>query len=138
MEDFTGIALKRPRPLCPARRSSCISLIGIPFTGGFFGKFYAFSAAVHSGHVWLAIVGLANSGVACFYYLRLLTALYSRPLTDSLTYVPSRKLTIPAAIALTATAAATLGLGILPGRLLHLVQRATPTTIAATTTVADR
>ena len=73
-------------PRCSA--SSCISQIGIPFTGGFFGKFYAFSAAVHSGHVWLAIVGVANSGVACFYYLRLLTALYSRPLTDSLTYVP--------------------------------------------------
>jgi NADH-quinone oxidoreductase subunit N len=137
IDDFTGLALRRPG-LAALLGFFLISLIGIPFTGGFFGKFYAFSAAVHSGHVWLAIVGLANSGVACFYYLRLLTALYSRPLTDSLTYVPSRKLTIPAAIALTATAAATLGLGILPGRLLHLVQRATPTTIAATTTVADR
>jgi NADH-quinone oxidoreductase subunit N len=137
IDDFTGLALRRPG-LSALLGFFLISLIGIPFTGGFFGKFYAFSAAVHSGHVWLAIVGLANSGVACFYYLRLLTALYSRPLTDSLTYVPSRKLTIPAAIALTATAAATLGLGILPGRLLHLVQRATPTTIAATTTITNR
>jgi NADH-quinone oxidoreductase subunit N len=137
IDDFTGLALRRPG-LSALLGFFLISLIGIPFTGGFFGKFYAFSAAVHSGHVWLAIVGLANSGVACFYYLRLLTALYSRPLTDSLTYVPSRKLTIPAAMALTATAAATLGLGILPGRLLHLVQRATPTTIAATTTTTDR
>jgi NADH-quinone oxidoreductase subunit N len=134
IDDFTGLALRRSG-LSALLGFFLISLIGIPFTGGFFGKFYAFSAAVHSGHVWLAIVGLANSGVACFYYLRLLTALYSRPLADSLTYVPSRKLTIPAAIALTATAAATLGLGILPGRLLHLVQRATPTTIAATTTI---
>ena len=41
-----------------------ISLIGIPFTGGFFGKFYVFTAAVHAGHVWLAIIGLINSGIA--------------------------------------------------------------------------
>jgi len=136
IDDFTGLALRRPG-LSALLGFFLISLIGIPFTGGFFGKFYAFSAAVHSGHVWLAIVGLANSGVACFYYLRLLTALYSRPLTDNLTYVPTRKVTIPAAIALTAAAAATFGLGILPGRLLHLVQRATPTTIATTTTITN-
>jgi NADH-quinone oxidoreductase subunit N len=129
LDDFTGLALRRPG-LSALLAFFLLSLIGIPFTGGFFGKFYAFSAAVHGGHVWLAIVGLANSGVACFYYLRLLSALYARPLTDSVSYIPSRKVTIPAAIALTATAAATLCLGILPGRLLNLVQRATPTTIA--------
>ena len=56
-----------------------LSLIGIPFTGGFFGKFYVFSAAIHTGHVWLAVIGLLNCGVACFYYLRLLAALYARP-----------------------------------------------------------
>jgi NADH-quinone oxidoreductase subunit N len=136
IDDFTGLALRRPG-LSALLGFFLISLIGIPFTGGFFGKFYAFSAAVHSDHVWLAIVGLANSGVACFYYLRLLTALYSRPLADSVTPVPARKLTIPAGIALTATAAATLALGILPGRVLHLVQRATPTTIAAAPITTD-
>jgi NADH-quinone oxidoreductase subunit N len=137
IDDFTGLALKRPG-LAALLGFFLISLIGIPFTGGFFGKFYAFSAAVHGGHVWLAIVGLANSGVACFYYLRLLAALYSRPLTDSVSHVPARRVTIPAAIALAATFAATLGLGILPGHLLHLVQRATPTTIAAATTLSTR
>jgi NADH-quinone oxidoreductase subunit N len=35
-----------------------ISLIGIPFTGGFFGKFYVFAAAIHNGNVWLAVIGL--------------------------------------------------------------------------------
>jgi NADH-quinone oxidoreductase subunit N len=47
------------------------SLIGIPFTGGFFGKFYSFSAAVEGGAIWLAIIGLLNSGIAAAYYLRL-------------------------------------------------------------------
>jgi NADH-quinone oxidoreductase subunit N len=135
IDDFTGLALKRP-VLSALFGFFLISLIGIPFTGGFFGKFYVFSAAVHSGHTWLAIVGLANSGVACFYYLRLLSALYSRPATDAAADIPNdiptpTRITIPAALALTATAAATLCLGILPNHLLHLVQRATPATIAA-------
>jgi len=146
LQDFTGLALKRP-VLSALFGFFLISLIGIPFTGGFFGKFYVFSAAVHSGHTWLAIVGLANSGVACFYYLRVLSALYSRPIQDTvqntvqntipdtLADIPAiRRVTFPAALALTATAAATLCLGILPNHLLHLVQRATPTTIATGTT----
>ena len=47
------------------------SLVGIPFTGGFFGKFYSFSAAVGGGAIALAIIGLLNSGLAAAYYLRL-------------------------------------------------------------------
>ncbi len=144
IDDFTGLALKRPG-LSALLGFFLLSLIGIPFTGGFFGKFYVFSAAVHSGYTWLAIVGLANSGIACFYYLRLLTALYSRPLTDTIADTPSTgRITFPVALALTATAAATLCLGILPNRILHLTQRATPTSTIAqsvsapTATIAQR
>src|SRR5579863_9202312 len=56
-----------------------ISLVGIPFTGGFFGKFYSFSAAVGGGAVILAIIGLLNSGIASAYYLRLAFAAAQRP-----------------------------------------------------------
>ena len=134
LEDFTGIALTRPG-LSALLGFFLLSLIGIPFTGGFFGKFYVFAGAVHNGHVWLAIIGLLNSGVACFYYLRLLAAMYSRPLTDSVSYVPVRKVTVPAALALAATALATLGLGILPNKLVHLVERATPVTTPVTASI---
>ncbi|MGA7155600.1 MAG: NADH-quinone oxidoreductase subunit N [Acidobacteriaceae bacterium] len=133
LDDFTGLALKRPI-LSAVFGFFLLSLIGIPFTGGFFGKFYVFSAAVHSGYTWLAIVGLANSGVACFYYLRLLAALYARPSTDTIADTVPTRITFPAILALTATAAATLFLGILPNRVLHLTQRATPTTTIAQTT----
>jgi NADH-quinone oxidoreductase subunit N len=128
LDDFTGLALKRPG-LSALLGFFLLSLIGIPFTGGFFAKFYAFSAAVHSGSIALVVIGLVNSGIACFYYLRLLVALYARPLTDSTAPITPSRLNVPAAIALSATAAATLGLGILPNRLLHLVQRATPETV---------
>lgn len=125
IEDFTGLALRRP-VLAALLSFFLLSLIGIPFTGGFFGKFYVFSAAMHSGHVWLAVVGLLNSGVACFYYLRLLAALYTRSLQDvpGAARVEAPKLSLPAAAGLTLAAAATLILGILPGRVLHLAQRA--------------
>src|SRR5271168_38492 len=81
IQDFTGLALRRP-VLAATLSFFLLSLIGIPFTGGFFGKFYVFSAALHSGRVWLAVIGLLNSGIACFYYLRLLAALYTRSLAD--------------------------------------------------------
>ena len=130
LDDFTGMAQRKPG-LSALLAFFLLSLIGIPFTGGFFGKFYAFSAAIGNGYVWLAVIGLANSGIACFYYLRLFAALYARPLNDSLGYTPIRKLSFPARLALAGTGLATLALGIFPGHLLNLVQRATPPVIPA-------
>jgi NADH-quinone oxidoreductase subunit N len=98
-----------------------ISLIGIPFTGGFFGKFYVFTAALHSGMVWLAIIGLVNSGIAAYYYLRLLVALYSKPVDNSgVLLVPAISWTLAVALAL--TVGATLILGIAPGKILGMAQ----------------
>jgi NADH-quinone oxidoreductase subunit N len=131
IDDFAGLALKRPG-LAALLSFFLLSLIGIPFTGGFFGKFYAFTAAIHSGYVWLAVIGLLNSGIACFYYLRLLAALYSRPVTDTAATIETRRLTAPAAAALAASALATLALGVAPNHILHLVQCSTPQTIAPT------
>jgi NADH-quinone oxidoreductase subunit N len=133
-EDFTGLALRRP-VLAALLTFFLLSLIGIPFTGGFFGKFYVFSAAINAGHVWIAVIGLANSGVACFYYLRLIAALYTKSLKDvtaeGVDIVPARSvLSIPAGIGLTLAAAATLIMGILPGRVLQLAQHAGTTSLA--------
>jgi NADH-quinone oxidoreductase subunit N len=124
--DYTGLALKRPI-LAALMAFFLLSLIGIPFTGGFFGKFYVFSAAISSGHVWLAVIGLLNSGVACFYYLRLLSAIYSRPATES-SHISSRAVSVPAGIGLALAALSTLILGILPDGALRLAQYASSTT----------
>jgi NADH-quinone oxidoreductase subunit N len=121
IDDYAGLALKRP-VLAALLGFFLLSLIGIPFTGGFFGKFYVFSAALHAGNVWLAVVGLLNSGIACFYYLRLLAALYSRPASDTGRVNISATVSIPAAVALTFTAIATLLLGIAPNRVLSLAR----------------
>jgi len=128
IDDFTGMALKR-RGLAALLAFFLLSLIGIPFTGGFFGKFYAFSAAVHGGYVWLAVVGLANSGIACFYYLRLLAALYARPVMATDDAPTTSRTAAPAVLAVVACALATLMLGIFPNKLLQLLQRSTPATL---------
>lgn len=122
IEDYTGAATRRPL-LAATLAFFLLSLIGIPFTGGFLGKFYVFSAAIHSGHVWLAVIGLLNSGVACFYYLRLLTALYAKPITER-SHLQHKKVSVSAGAALAFAALATLLLGILPGRVLSLAQSA--------------
>ncbi len=121
--DYTGLAIQRP-VLAALLSFFLLSLIGIPFTGGFFGKFYVFSAAIHGGHVWLAVVGLLNSGIACFYYLRLLAALYAQPEDAPPSASQQHPISFPAGIGLAAAAVATLALGIFPGRILSLAQRA--------------
>jgi NADH-quinone oxidoreductase subunit N len=134
-DDFTGLGLRRP-VLAAFLALFLISLIGIPFTGGFFGKFYVFSAAIHASNIWLAVIGLLNSGVACFYYLRLLVALYARPVTEKAQDAESGTLSIPAGVGLTLAAAATLVLGILPGHFLNLAQRASASTMAASAPIS--
>ena len=116
IQDYRGLAYRSPL-LGGAMAFFLISLIGIPFTGGFFGKFYVFAAALHSGLVWLAIIGLVNSGIAAYYYLRLLAAAYSKPVhTDLLDGIP--RASVPLLVALLLTIATTLILGIVPGRVL--------------------
>lgn len=122
VQDYRGLGYRSPL-LGGAMVFFLVSLIGIPFTGGFFGKFYVFTAAIHSGLVWLAIIGLVNSGIAAFYYLRLLAAVYSRPQENSLIETMPRVQT-PLLFAIFLTAAATLMLGVVPGRVLSSARAA--------------
>jgi NADH-quinone oxidoreductase subunit N len=122
ISDYRGLAMRRP-VLTALLAFFLLSLIGIPFTGGFFGKFYVFSAAIQGDHVWLAVIGLLNSGVACFYYLNVLQAAYAKPEGDAAAPVP-HPVSVPAGIGLALTAAATLLLGILPSRIVHLANSA--------------
>jgi len=116
IDDYRGLAWRSPL-VGGAMGFFLISLIGIPFTGGFFGKFYVFSAAIHSGMVGLAIIGLVNSGIAAFYYLRVATAVFSRP-EEASPVVAVPRASMPLLLALFLTVAATLILGIAPGGIL--------------------
>jgi NADH-quinone oxidoreductase subunit N len=129
IEDYRGLAARRPI-LSTLLTFFLLSLIGIPFTGGFFGKFYVFTSALQAGHVWLAVIGLINSGIACFYYLRLLSSVFAKPEESEAgerqasSFAPVSVISASASIGLTLAAVATLILGILPGRILDLASDA--------------
>ncbi len=142
VDDYRGLIYRSPL-LGSLLIFFLLSLIGIPFTGGFFGKFYSFTAAVGGGAIWLAIIGLLNSGIAAAYYLRLAVVAAQRPADDQPVAAP--KLSAgPAVIAAVFLAVvATLVLGILPGATLDAAQsaahtlQAPPQTPVATTPVTD-
>ena len=98
-----------------------LSLIGVPLTGGFFGKFYIFKAALESHLVWLTVLGLLNSAVAAYYYLRLLVMMYFREPGDAASSV--EPLTPAFSAALILPAIGTLFLGIFPGWVLDFAGR---------------
>ncbi|MFP5228546.1 MAG: NADH-quinone oxidoreductase subunit N [Acidobacteriota bacterium] len=131
IDDYRGLAYASP-VLAGSMAFFLISLIGIPFTGGFFGKFYVFSAALHSGMVWLTIIGLINSGIAAFYYLRVVAALYSEP-AGAAPVIGVAKPSFPLLLAVFLTAATTLILGIVPGNVLSAARAAAQTYSIPTT-----
>ncbi len=75
VDDFAGLAQRQPG-MAAMLSIFLLSLIGVPLTGGFFGKFYIFKAALDSHLVWLTVLGLLNSAVAAYYYLRVLVVMY--------------------------------------------------------------
>ncbi|MBI3209066.1 MAG: hypothetical protein HYZ37_09225 [Candidatus Solibacter usitatus] len=93
-----------------------LSLIGIPLTGGFFGKFYIFKAALDANLVWLTVLGLLNSAVAAYYYLRIIVVMYFREPGESTADLPPVAPGVQ--VVLWGSAAATLILGIYPSIIL--------------------
>jgi NADH-quinone oxidoreductase subunit N len=97
-----------------------LSLIGIPLFGGFFAKFYVFSSALQQNLVGLVIIGVLNSAVAAYYYLRIIVVMYMREAREEVPVAP-----IPAGLglALALSVAVTIYLGVLPNRVLEFASR---------------
>ncbi len=120
VQDLAGLGARSP--VAAALFSVfLLSLIGVPLTGGFFGKFYVFKAALDSNLVWLTVLGLLNSAVAAYYYLRIIVVMYMHePSEASLTASP-----LPAGVqaVLWGSAAGTLALGVFPSLILNFASR---------------
>lgn len=85
-----------------------LSLAGIPPLAGFIGKFYLFASAIQSGWVWLAVIGILNSLVSVYYYLRIAYRMFfMEPRTDA--PVPSR-FYLASSLAISAVAVFVIGL----------------------------
>jgi NADH-quinone oxidoreductase subunit N len=121
IDDFAGLGEKQPA-MAAMFTIFLLSLIGVPLTGGFFGKFYIFKAALDAKLVWLTVLGLLNSAVAAYYYLRLLVVMYMHePGQASADLPPAGK---ALKFAVYGSAVATLLLGILPSLVLDFANRA--------------
>jgi len=120
IQDYAGLAVRQP-VLSACFALFLFSLLGLPATGGFFGKFFAFRAALDARLVWLVVIAAINSVIGAYYYLRVIVAMYFwEPSKD---YTPTRvapTLTFGLAIA----AIGTIYLGVLPARVLDLAQAA--------------
>ncbi len=75
INDMKGFGYRAPF-LCVSMGIFMFSLTGVPLTAGFIGKFYIFSALINTGHVWLALIGLLNSTVSLYYYIKILKNMF--------------------------------------------------------------
>ena len=123
IRDYAGLGSKQP-VLAACFSLFLLSLLGLPATGGFLGKFFAFQAALDvrdPRFTWLVVIAAINSVIGAYYYLRVIIVMYfSQPTKD---YVPTS--VAPAlSFALAIAAIGTLYLGILPARALALAKTA--------------
>jgi len=118
--DTAGLATRHPLAAL-ALALFLLSLVGIPPTAGFVGKFYLFGAAVRSGFVWLAVIGVLNSAAAAYYYLRIIVNMYMRePEGTPAVVMPS----FAGALAVVVALWGVIQLGIFPAPLFDLAQSA--------------
>jgi NADH-quinone oxidoreductase subunit N len=120
IDDTAGLATRHPLAAL-ALALFLLSLVGIPPTAGFVGKFYLFGAAVRSGYIWLAVIGVLNSAVAAYYYLRVIVSMYMRePDGTPAVIMPS----FAGALAVVVALWGVIQLGVFPAPLFDLAQSA--------------
>jgi NADH-quinone oxidoreductase subunit N len=122
LKDFTGLNARHPVAAF-AMLLFMLSLGGIPPTAGFMGKFWLFRAAIESGYVGLAVIGVLNSAVSLYYYLRLVVVMYLKSETTGSEPSASPALALTLAVAV----AATLILGVYPRLLFEVAEKSAQT-----------
>jgi NADH-quinone oxidoreductase subunit N len=121
-EDLAGVGRRHPAAAL-AFSLFLVSLAGIPPTAGFFGKLYVFQAAVDSQLYVVAIIGLVNSVIGAYYYLRVMVFMYMRePAPGAPIAVPMHSGLVAAALVIAAVLV--LALGIVPGSTLEMATSA--------------
>ncbi|MEP6864510.1 MAG: NADH-quinone oxidoreductase subunit N [Deltaproteobacteria bacterium] len=119
VDDWAGLASQHPGAAL-AMTICLLSFGGMPPTGGFFGKFYLFKSAmdVWNGQLlWVVILGVVNSAISIYYYLRIVTAMYFRESTAPFQVARSPGLLFVIAF----IPLLVLELGIMPGWWLKLI-----------------
>jgi NADH-quinone oxidoreductase subunit N len=118
LSDYRGLSKTHPL-LASAMLVFMFSLVGIPPTAGFVGKFFLFREAIAAGWTPLAVVAVIFSVVSAFYYLRVVVNMYMQDPEQEVELVA----TVPLVASLAVATVLTLALGVVPGPLLELAVR---------------
>ena len=119
-DDLAGAGRRHPMAAFPFV-IGVLSLLGMPPTAGFFGKYYVFSAAVQAGGVmvWVAVLGVLASAVGAYYYLKVIVYLFMRePEEDAPIAVPMQSTFV--VVALVIAGYYVMKMGITPSRYLDM------------------
>jgi NADH-quinone oxidoreductase subunit N len=119
INDYAGIGFKYPL-IAASMTIFLLSMAGIPPLGGFMAKFYVFSAAVKEKFYWLAILGVINSAISVYYYLRVTVVMYFR---ESEREITGLQFSPASVIALILAVIGTLYMGIFPANVLSFAQK---------------
>ena len=114
-ESFNGLAKHNP-VFALSITIALLSLAGIPYTAGFFGKFYIFSSALTQGYLWMVIVAVIGSFISIYYYFRPIINMYIKPGSEKLLDISGPYKTILALLA-----GLIILLGVLPGLIAGLI-----------------
>jgi NADH-quinone oxidoreductase subunit N len=120
IEDFTGLARRQPA-MAACLSLFLLSLLGLPITAGFLGKFYVFNAALESNLIWLAILLALNSVIGAYYYLRVIVAMYMR---EPATEIIAEPVPWTLSAVLWIAAAGTVFAGLFPARIIDFAAKA--------------
>jgi NADH-quinone oxidoreductase subunit N len=131
LDDYRGLARSRP-VLSLVLALFLFAQAGVPFTSGFFAKFYVINAAVDAGSTWLAAVAMLSAVIAAFVYLRIAVSMYMAdpPPEEAeggdVSGAPRIAVPTGATIALTLCVIVTIGAGFWPGSIADLARDAVP------------
>lgn len=118
LSDYAGLGSRHPA-LAMAMVIFMLSLTGVPPLVGFTGKFYVFSAAVQAGYIWLAVIGVLNSAVSAYYYIRVIVHMYMEE-SERTFDIPALRPALVAAIII--AAAGTILLGVFPSASISMAR----------------
>src|SRR5438128_165744 len=122
LDDYAGLSERQP-VVAAALSLYLLSLLGLPVTAGFFGKFYIFKAAVNSHLVWLAVLMAINSVIGAYYYLRVIVVMYMREPSAEATALGAVRFPVGASVVLVVTFVGTILFGVYPNPVINFILR---------------
>jgi NADH-quinone oxidoreductase subunit N len=122
LDDYAGLSQRQP-VVAAILSIYMLSLLGLPVTAGFFGKFYIFKAAVNSNLIWLAVLMAINSVIGSYYYLRVIVVMYMRESSAEARAAVPVGFPLSISVVLAVTAIGTILFGVMPNSVINFLLR---------------